>query len=295
MNQGAYAHRVAVLVILFMAVVLGIGWAASAAEDVDILQVVQSFQRLASLDPAAAGSVWMTDEAAEDWSDFVRRTTTDGTDAMALFGHGYRLTSIHSDGIPFGGLYNPWVASLIAFSLDERATTITGFALFVAEDQPIDSPDAQTFAGELMARIERVDAQLSGIAQTDLAADSASWTQISSKLDEYVETLRWIYGASLDGSTGQANVHASIDRLAAESFDGALSLLRREDEDWLDSLFPVWAVAGSTGTFVAFSSTEQPLDLVSMRVAAGGSSDPIRSVSVIRLFDRLTTRGGEGS
>jgi len=295
MSQGAYTRRVMVLLTLCIAMALGTGWLAAATEEEDILPVIQSFQRLGMIDPAAAGSVWMTEESAVEWSDFVRQAGANAMEGIALFGHGYWLTGFGDDGMPFGGLYNPWIGSLIVLEMDRRAVTINRFLLFTVESEPILSLDSQALATDLMARIERADERFADLIQTDLVSDSDAWSEISSRIDDYVPTLGWIYGASPDGSSAQANAQTAIDRFVDGPFDGALSLLRREDPAWLARLFPVYAEVDTDETFVVFSSTESPLDLVSMTVAAKETDDPIRSLSVIRLFDRLTKRGGEDS
>ena len=291
MGTGGMVRRMALFLLLCLTL-CGILAAAQADDSAGMIQVVQSIQRLGMIDASSVAMVWMTDQAATVWSEFAEVAADSGEEAFALFSHNIWLATQDTNSNQIGGLYNPWVGSLIVFVMDPQATLVTASVAILVDTDPLDVSDAQGFAQEAMHRIEQASQRFETIAASGLP-ESSDIHQVADRVDQAVLTLRWLYGASEDGSDLQTNTRAALDALESGSQEGALSLLRREDNRWVAELYPVWGSTMGTESFVLLSTTEEPLSFVSLRVSGEVSDDPITSVSVIHLFDRLTTRGGD--
>jgi len=280
-------HRSVLIVILACMALSGtLGVAQTDATRLEeIVQVVESFRRLAILEPGIAGEVWMNEDTLDDWQDLVEPVERAAVGVSAWFVDAQPLAGVPEDGHPIGGLYSPWTGVLLCFDLDEGATTIEAVSVIAVVDPVESALGPSDLALGLMASLEEgskaFEGAIEGIGGSGNARDQGR--AFSDRVEAYDDLVGNAYGAS---TVGQA-VGRVIDELSAGIFSGPLALLESEDEEWLSSLAPVWI--GDEGK-VALASSAAPLELVWLEIDEAAE---VRSVSLIRLFDRVTTREGD--
>ncbi len=262
--------------------------ALGAPDVADIMAVVESFQRLAVLVPDVAGEVWMSDAAYKDWSQFVGQLDDHAIGSAVCFVHAVPLAGESDNGSPYGGLYSPWLGMLLLFQLDENATTITSFSLLQVTEPIKATADPVELSMALMASIEAGSSAFEGVGVPGGDGDRSTFV---ARVGDYDKILTGVY--SSESPVGRT-VEGVLGRLYTGDFAAPLSLLKGEEEYWIASLTPIWFASGAGFSIVALASTASSFNLVWLEIdeADGGK---VESVSLIRLFDSVKTRGGEES
>jgi hypothetical protein len=282
---------------LLLGIVLALSGSLATLADVPneeaILEVVESFHQLALVDPDAAGAVWMSDAAYPVWHDIIGELTDQTTGSSLWFVHTLSLAEVGDNGVPYGGLYSPWLGVLLVFELDEDVSVVADFSLQLATEPLRSASDPMELAEALMASIRQgaaaFEQTLGTLASTEVDEDVRS--TVVARITDYTESLRPTYA---NGSPAGQAVEVILNRMVAGRFAGPLSLLKNEDERWIATLIPVWLDSNAGRTFVALGSSYVPLDMVWLEIDDTANAD-VASVSLIRLFNQVTTRGGEGA
>lgn len=284
-REGASCIGVLLAFVIYLSATLP----AFGAPDVpDIMVVVESFQRLAVLVPDVAGEVWMSDVAYKDWSQFVDQLDDHAIGIAVCFVHAVPLAGESDNGSPYGGLYSPWLGMLLLFQLDENATTITGFSLLQVTEPIEATANPVELSMALMASIEAGSAAFEGAVGLGGGGDRSTFV---ARVGDYDKILTGVY--SSEAPVGRT-VEAVLGRLYTGDFAAPLSLLKGEEEYWIASLTPIWFGSGAGSSIVILASTASSFNLAWLEIdeADGGK---VESVSLIRLFDSVKTRGGEES
>lgn len=288
MDQRVWRGRI-VSALLACAVLAGASAGVVADVDpVEVLQVVESFRRLAMLEPAIAGGVWMDDTTRSEWRGLVESLTESAIGSSVWLIDAQAFAGTSTNGTPMGGLYSPWIGVLLVLELDETAATIVGFSL-----EPVDDPieialDPFDLALDLMDSIERGAAMFEKVVGAHGEATSAD--ERRSTFAARVAAYDDVVSPAFDPAAMGSGIERVLDRILAGIYDGPLSLLEGEDVGWIASLTPVWV---GDVEVVVLGSPAEPLNLVWLELRDGAAD--VLSVSLIQLFDRVTTRGGEES
>jgi hypothetical protein len=267
---------------------------ASEASIEDVIQAVHSFQQLAMLDPGAAGEIWMEGGTASDWKRFVERSVDDLFDAFVLFGHMIPFASATEDGAR-AGLYSPWVGMILLLSFDPLASTVESYSVHPGSRLPYDLEDPATFAASAMVAIDSAAKVFDAFKIGQSPREGLLAEDLGERLDETVGALAALYGAMEQPTEEGEFLASTVDRLFAVELEGPLALLEPEPRTWIDSLLPLWIGKQASLSFVVLASMASPLEWVWLEVDGGNAEAPVRSVSVIGLYDRMVTRGGEAS
>jgi hypothetical protein len=260
----------------------------------DIVQAVHSFQQLAVLDPVTAGEIWMEGETASDWTRFVERSVDDRLDASVLFGHMIPFASADDTGA-YAGLYSPWVGMLLLLDYDPLATVVEAYSIHPAMRLPSDVDDPEAFALAAMAAIDSASAQFDAAAGGEGLPAEMSARDVEGVVDAVRPQLASAYGLIESPSIAQANVETAMDLVFADELAFPLDLLNEIPSIWRNMLLPVWIAEARVATFIVLASPTSPLDWVWLEVSADQVEPLILSVSLMKLYDSLTTRGGEDS
>ncbi|MBU1050631.1 hypothetical protein KKG90_11485 [Candidatus Bipolaricaulota bacterium] len=290
MNRSLREQRRAALAFpIALAVCLAVSAIAGAQGLLEITVVIESFQRLAMLEPSVAGDVWMNDAANSDWQRLIA-DLDDASESGALwFVHTIPFAALHTDGMPYGSLYSPWLGILLVFELDENATIITGLTLqYVAEPilagvDPIDL--AIALAESITAGAEAFEVLVGTSLQLDTGRDTRS--TLKTRVDEHAGSLQPIYAADIAISQF---IVAVLDTLVSGRFPDPLSLVRGEDAEWFMQLAPVAWTQEPESAVVVLASSGWAYQLLWLEITDNGA---VSSASLIRLFDSVTTRGGD--
>jgi len=266
---------------------------ADGATAQDVVQAVHSFQQLATLDPVTAGEVWMESRAAKSWRDYAKRAADDVVEAQILFGHAIPFAHATEDGSPVAGLYNPWVGTLILFSYDERASIVEAFSIHEAERLGDQALKPEAFAVDAMAAVDAVSAQFDAFAGAGELPGRMSARDLENAVNAAIAILGTAYGMTDDPTIAQANVVVSIESLFAEELIPPIDLLEEMSDAWRSLLVPVWMAESAETTYVVLASPASPIDWLWLEIATEASAQPIRSASLLRLYDRILSRGGE--
>jgi len=268
-----------------------IGQASDASME-DVIQAIHSFQQLAAVDPAAAGNVWMEERTASTWRRTVEQAVEDLFDATILFGHLVPLAAADETGVR-AGLYNPWVGMLLLLTFDPLATAVESYSIRSAAQLGDEAGDPLAFATEAMSAIDTVVTAFDAFKSGALPGRELSARDLDRRVEEVAESLLASLGDARTAEDGSSLLDA-IALLFAGELEEPLTLLEAKSTDWVDSLLPLWVRAGATSTVVVLASMESPLDWAWLQVG-DDAERPIESVSVIRLYDRIVTRGGDAS
>jgi len=266
---------------------------ADASDTIAIAEVVESFRQLAVFDADAAGAVCMSEEAYDGWSALVGGLDEEPVGWALCFLHTLMFAEVSGDGVPYGGLYSPWLGVLLVFELDEIGARVTGFSLQLL-DQPGDAKRPAELAESLMEGMRLAASKFA--RSVGMEIDTSVGGDIRSELADRVAkagaALAPLYATDSDGD---ASAQSVIKRVVAGESSGPLSLLGREPDNWIASLVPVWFQdAGGGSSVVVLATSYVPLDLVWVNVDSTASGS-VREVALIRLFNSVTTSGGEGS
>ena len=277
-----------------MALVLGICFfvSASTQDSADVAVVMESFQRLAVMDPDIAGAVWMSDSAYDSWHELLREMDKQASASSLWFVHTLPLTAVSDGGLPYGGIYSPWLGILLVFELDESASTITGFSLEYIADPISAGSDPVNLAVELMDSIgigaEAFDSTVGLFLEADTGR--AERRALAERVGRFAKPLDSMYEAD----TAKAQLIAGIlESMLTGEFPGHLSLLETQDEAWIAGLTPISSADYADQLVVVLASSVEPYDLVWLEIADDESGAP-RRVTLIQLFESVTTRGSDG-
>jgi len=260
--------------------------AAGGATVEDVVQAIHSFQQLAVLDPSTAGEVWMEGRVASNWDQVVGTAIDDRFEATILFGHLVPFAAADESGVR-AGLYNPWIGLLVLLAFDPLATAVESCSVHAAEALGSEAADPLAFATEAMAAI---DAAYDAFAGAAAAGEELSARDLGDRIDEATKRLGSVYGHD-EADTVLAD---AIDRLFAEELTEPLTVFGEESEAWMSSLLPLWTSEADSWTFVVLASMASPLDWAWLEIGHG-AGHPIDSASVIRLYDRIVSQGGDGT
>lgn len=269
------------------------GW-ADGADTQGVIQAVHSFQQLAVLDPVTAGVAWMEDRAASDWQRLVESSVDDLFDASILFGHVIPFAFADDTGA-HAGLYSPWVGMLLLLDYDSLASVIESFSIHPATRLPNDLDDPAAFAASAMASIDSAAAVFEAFTGGESPREELSAKDLGQRIDETAEALDALYGAVDQPTENDEALRSAVDRVFADELEGPLALLDSESRDWINFLLPLWMGKQVSSSFVVLASMASPFDWVWLEVDSMRAESPIRSVSMVRLYDRIVTQGGEGS
>jgi len=263
----------------------------ASAEDLGtaaVTETLESFRQLAVLDLDVAGAVWMSDGVYDAWHDATNSLRSVDCGSFWLV-HVLPLAG-GAGGAPYGALYSPWLGGLFSFGMDQNAATVTSMALEFEANAVVTASDPTALARALMDSIRLGAAAFDGLggAPTGTEIAKATRTELTSRAKKYASTLTSAYDNS---RTGRA-VESTLLDLAEGEFPGALSLLEDEAEPWIASLTPVWLSSSGGRTIVVLGSSYQPLNLAWIEFDDVAKAH-VASVSLIKLFDRVVTRGGE--
>lgn len=267
---------------------------SDASDTIAIAEVVESFRQLAVLDADAAGAVWMSEEAYDGWSAVVGELDEEPIGWALCFLHTLMFAEASDDGVAYGGLYSPWLGVLLVFELDEIGARMTGFSVQLL-DQPGDAKRPAKLAESLMEgmRLAASEFEQAVGTQTDTGVDGDIRSELADRVAQAGAALAPLYTADTDGVSPAQSV---IKRVVAGESSGPLSLLGREADKWIASLVPVrhYQDAGGGSSVVVLATSYVPLDLVWVNVDLTASCS-VREAALIKLFDSVTTSGGEGS
>ncbi|MEW5826988.1 MAG: hypothetical protein AB1778_09185 [Candidatus Bipolaricaulota bacterium] len=259
----------------------------------DVLQAIESFRRLAVLDPAAAGQVWMSSAVAAAWEIDMGRAVADSVAALALFGHAVPFARGGGEvSPPAGALYSPWVGALLVFSFDARASQVESYSILSAEVLTREWEEPAPFAVAAMDAIDVAFSQFRRTADGEDTSREVTAQDLRSAVTAASSSLESAYGLVERPTMAQANVATAVDALLAERLEWPLDLLDETSDGWRASLRPVWIATHREATFVVLASPMSPLDWVWLDVSAYAAEPLVRSVSLIRLYESLVTRGG---
>ena len=266
---------------------------ADASDTIAIAEVVESFRQLAVFDADAAGAVCMSEEAYDGWSALVGGLDEEPVGWALCFLHTLMFAEVSGDGVAYGGLYSPWLGVLLVFELNGAGAKVTGFSLQLL-DQPGDAKRPAELAESLMEGMRLAASKFA--RSVGMEIDTSVGGDIRSELADRVAqagaALAPLYATDSDGD---ASAQSVIKRVVAGESSGPLSLLGREPDNWIASLVPVWFQdAGGGSSVVVLATSYVPLDLVWVNVDSTASGS-VREVALIRLFNSVTTSGGEGS
>jgi len=279
----------AVRALTCLVLIAALPFAAQAADDEDaasidaITQAVYSFQQLAMFDPEAAGEIWMAQGIRRDWMNLVEMSFDGETDAVFFFQYAVSFQTELEDDRALAGLYSPWMGTLLLLRLDAAGTQIDGFSLLLSESLGALEGSPEDAALELMDRIEAASNEFASSASRSSLPAS---TDVSEAVGDYSEQLSPLYGFAGDPHTATAK--AILDGLAGATLPGPLSLLAEDDEVWPTTLVPIWFDADSG--YLGLASNYLPLSIAWIEFSEDGE---IATVSILDLFDRIVTRGGE--
>lgn len=264
---------------------------SDTSDTIAIAEVVESFRQLAVLDPDAAGAVWMSEAAYEGWHDVVGDLNDEPVGLTLCFLHTLMFAEVSDEGIPYGGLYSPWLGVLLVFELDEIGATVKGFSLQLL-DQPGDVTRPAELAESLMDGMRLAASEFEQAVGIEMGTvvDGAVRSELADRAAKADDSLSLLYIAD---SEGAELARAVVKRVVAGDVGGPLSLLRGETDNWIASLLPVrYSDIAGEGSIVILASAYVPLDLVWMNVdpVASGS---VHEAALIRLFDSVVTSGGE--
>jgi len=266
--------------------------AADGATVEEVVQAIHSFQQLAILDPATAGEVWMEGREASSWKRDVEEAIGDLFEATILFGHMIPLAAADETGV-WAALYSPWVGMLLLFTYDPLATVVTSYSIHPAEKLDDSAGGPLAFATAAMTAIDSIVATFDAFQNGETPREELSARDLGRRVDDATDRLAIAY-ADPEGASEAAPLSSALDRLFAEDLEGPLTILEAESYSWVDSLLPLWIRAEAGSTYVVLASMEAPLDWAWLETDDDASRS-IRSVSAIRLYDRIVTREGDES
>ena len=274
---------------LALVICLTVSAVAGAQGLAEIIVVVESFQRLAMLEPSIAGDVWMRDTAIASWQELIEPLDDKSAGGALWFVHTVPFAASSTDGMPYGSLYSPWLGILLVFALDEDATTIIAATLEYVADPIVPEADPVDLAIALTDSITAGAEAFENLVGTALQLDTArnALSTLEARVSEHAANLQPVYAADIAISQSIATV---IDTLISGQFPGPLSLVEREDEEWFTQLAPVAWTQAPEGSVVVLASSGWPYQLLWLEMAVDGA---VTSASLLRLFDSVTTRGGE--
>ena len=258
-----------------------------------IAEVLESFRQCALVDPDGAGAIWMNEVTYKSWSDLVGEMDDEPVGLGLFFLHTLMFAEVDDNGVPYGGLYSPWLGALLVFQLDEDGATAVGFSLQLL-DRPTDASTPAELAELLMDEMRSAASIFEGAVglQAETSIDEDIRAELAERVRDAGTVLAPIYATDSDGVSP---VQTAIRQLVAGDASGPLSILKREPGNWIASLVPTWYQDTDGGSSVVVLATSYvPLNLVWLDVdsAAGGS---VRQAALIKLFDSVTTSGGEGA
>ncbi|MBE0635737.1 hypothetical protein IH601_07065 [Candidatus Bipolaricaulota bacterium] len=275
--------------VLLVLVGIAIGYGSAGAFDVqELAPITDSFCQLAMWDAAAAGEVWMSDQAAQTWNRFIDAALPNETAMISLFTHSILLGDVTDDGTPIAGVFNPWTGTLIIMAFSETATSIETVATESLGQSLTETTDATQAALDIMAAIakagDRLDVYLT--QPWDSVASEADWPTIADRLVTRSAQLRLVYPAGDIADPVLALAQDTLGEVQSGMLTDLLTVIEDADPQWVRSLLPVYASKTADDMVLALGSSLEPLHLVWVHI----TGDVIQDVSWIRLFNRVVTQ-----